>query len=251
MRVPESLPGSITLAKAIVPSSSLMRPSLKDCASLAAEYSAFSDRSPCARASSMSFTILWRKTSLRRLSSPLSWTRPRGVMGIFDWGSAIVSLLLSSRTRKKADDTGLMKGMPDLLRGALPLVLLLVPSSVGATRFEVGPFLQDARADGVTVVWETDRPALGEVVVTTSVGEQRFPSTGPAGTHQVVRVGGLPPGRFAYRVIAGDATSPAAQLATATQSDHFTFLVYGDNRDRDVEHARVVAAMVGEHADLA
>src|SRR5439155_9859733 len=38
---------------------------------------------------------------------------------------------------------------------------------------------------------------------------------------------------------------------TAAEGDAFTFLVYGDNRDRDYEHAQVIAAMAGEHADLA
>jgi hypothetical protein len=44
---------SITSTEGMMDSSSAMRPSMKDWRSRAAWYSAFSDRSPCARASAM------------------------------------------------------------------------------------------------------------------------------------------------------------------------------------------------------
>ena len=50
---------------------------------------------------------------------------------------------------------------------------------------------------------------------------------------------------------AGPARLP--RLATPAElapRDHFTFLVYGDNRDRDEDHRRVVQAMLGGPADL-
>ena len=46
-----------------------------------AEYSAFSEMSPWARAVSMSSTFLGRSTSRRRLSSSRSFFCPAGVMG--------------------------------------------------------------------------------------------------------------------------------------------------------------------------
>src|SRR5258708_925167 len=48
---PDSFETSMTSARASLSSSSAMRPSLSDCSSFAAWYSAFSDRSPCVRAS--------------------------------------------------------------------------------------------------------------------------------------------------------------------------------------------------------
>src|SRR3954468_12980552 len=90
MREPDSLPGSITSARARTPSSSRERPSMNACFSLAAWYSAFSRRSPWARASSMSWTFLGRSISRSRLSSSRSTLMPRGVMGIL---SAILELL--------------------------------------------------------------------------------------------------------------------------------------------------------------
>ena len=51
-----------------------MRPSMKLCFSRAAWYSAFSERSPCARASAIAFVIAWRSTRFRCSSSSLSFS---------------------------------------------------------------------------------------------------------------------------------------------------------------------------------
>jgi hypothetical protein len=56
-RSPESLAMSMISAREIRLSSSRMRPSFIDCASLAAWYSAFSDRSPSARASEIAWMM--------------------------------------------------------------------------------------------------------------------------------------------------------------------------------------------------
>jgi hypothetical protein len=125
----------------------------------------------------------------------------------------------------------------------------LAARTAGAARFEVGPYLQDARPDGVVVMWETDAPVAGTVIVEGPGEARHFES--PAGTHHEVRVTGIEPGRHRYRVVAGDAASAPAELATAATGEEFTFLVYGDNRDLDHEHARVVSLMIAERADLA
>ncbi|MBL9006719.1 MAG: metallophosphoesterase [Myxococcales bacterium] len=91
----------------------------------------------------------------------------------------------------------------------------------------------------------------------------------PAALRHRVRVAGLQPGlRYHYEVVARRATalarpglSPAAlpgaeavmmagELSTAPSHGPFVFLVYGDTRDRDADHASVVHAMVAEHPDL-
>jgi hypothetical protein len=115
-----------------------------------------------------------------------------------------------------------------------------------ALAITVGPYLQDPHPDGAIVVWETDAPVAGELIV--DDGRYRFAS--PSGTHHEVRATGLPPGRHRYTVSAGELTSAPGELTTAATGDRFTFLVYGDNRDRDADHARVVAAMAAEHADF-
>jgi hypothetical protein len=126
--------------------------------------------------------------------------------------------------------------------------VLAAAAPAAATRIEPGPYLQNVRPDGVDVLFETEPPAAAEVIVGAPPDERRFAS--PAAARHEVRVTGLAPGRHPYRVVAGDAASPPASLAPAPAAGDFTFLVYGDNRDRDEDHARVVAAMEREHADL-
>lgn len=78
-----------------------------------------------------------------------------------------------------------------------------------------------------------------------------------------LRISGLQPGsRYRYEVTirraagpgavagAGDGVSLAGELTTAPTSGSFVFLVYGDTRDRDADHASVVQAMVTEHPDF-
>lgn len=78
-----------------------------------------------------------------------------------------------------------------------------------------------------------------------------------------LRISGLHPGsRYRYEVTirraggpagtvaVGDGVSLAGELTTAPTSGSFVFLVYGDTRDRDADHASVVQAMVTEHPDF-
>src|SRR5215471_15865526 len=74
--------GSITSALPTLASSSLMRPSMNPCLSRAAWYSAFSLRSPWARASAMALMMAGRSIDLRRSSSSLSFSKPGRVMGV-------------------------------------------------------------------------------------------------------------------------------------------------------------------------
>src|SRR5579872_138212 len=80
--LPESFETSITSARPIWSSSSRTRPSMKPWRSFAAWYSAFSERSPCARASAIALMISWRSTFLRWFTSSSSDLNPAAVMGI-------------------------------------------------------------------------------------------------------------------------------------------------------------------------
>src|ERR1700760_4750946 len=83
MRPPASTSAGLMIcAAASWPSMCRMRPSMNACLSLAASYSAFSDRSPCARASEMAWMTAWRSTVLSRCSSSFSFSAPRRVRGI-------------------------------------------------------------------------------------------------------------------------------------------------------------------------
>jgi hypothetical protein len=55
---------------------------MKPCRLRAASYSAFSERSPCARASAIAVMTLGRSTVFNRCSSSRSSAAPRVVMGV-------------------------------------------------------------------------------------------------------------------------------------------------------------------------
>src|SRR3989441_1055397 len=74
--------GSITSALPTLASSAAIRPSMKPSFSRAAWYSAFSDRSPCARASAIALEVAGRSTRLSRSSSSLSFSWPARVIGV-------------------------------------------------------------------------------------------------------------------------------------------------------------------------
>jgi hypothetical protein len=71
---------------------SAIRPSMKLCRSFAASYSAFSERSPCARASAIAWMTLGRSTLSRRCNSAFNSSAPLIVIGIWFMD---ISLLLA------------------------------------------------------------------------------------------------------------------------------------------------------------
>ena len=81
MRSPD-VGGSITSAVASLPSRSLIRASIMPCFSRAAWYSAFSERSPWARASPIALLMAGRSVCLSRSSSAFSRSWPVRVMGV-------------------------------------------------------------------------------------------------------------------------------------------------------------------------
>ncbi len=118
--------------------------------------------------------------------------------------------------------------------------------SARAVELSVAPYVQDARPDGFTVVFETDRAARGAV----EAGGRRVET---AGTHHEARLDGLPAGtRLRYRVFVDGMERAANETITAPAAPRpFTFVVYGDTRgNREVEPA-IVALARAESPDLA
>src|SRR5437762_1380984 len=131
----------------------------------------------------------------------------------------------------------------------LAVLTLQAPARIAAAPPSVaGPYLRDPGPDGVTVAWETEPAAEGDLVVAGVAGERRFAS--PAARHHEVRVPALDGRSHAYAIVSGGGVV-ASGVLPAPARDGLTFLVYGDTRDGDVEHAHIVEAMAAEGADLA
>lgn len=143
-----------------------------------------------------------------------------------------------------------------------------VPSELPTEPSEATTTVDTADASGPVATLATPTPD-GEAPVSTEGLRPLVQVQSPAAQRHRVRITGLHPGsRYRYEVIvrragvpirpglpaaalpSAEAASVAGELTTAPTSGSFVFLVYGDTRDRDADHASVVHAMVAEHPDL-
>jgi predicted phosphodiesterase len=142
-----------------------------------------------------------------------------------------------------------------------PAVSVAVASATGV-RFTRGPYLaapfEATSGAGLSVVWRTDLPARGTVIVERAEGKpaapaRRFAAQEPA-TEQVVKLEGLAPGaayRYRVEIAAADddtaAASPARFTTLPSAPTPLRFAVYGDTRyPGHAAHRAVVEALVRE-----
>ncbi len=132
------------------------------------------------------------------------------------------------------------------MRAVVVAGLLLAGGVAGATRLSLGPYVQDVRADGFLVAYETDLPTDGKVVADGQTVITR-------GTHHEARLIGLKPGtRYRYRVLIDGEERAAAELGTAPDAARpFTFVVYGDTRNGNQLETEVAADVLAEAPELA
>jgi hypothetical protein len=108
----------------------------------------------------------------------------------------------------------------------------------------IGPYVQDVRADGFTVVFETP----GDVAAEVRAGAVRVATSG---THHEALLRGLPAGtrtRYVVAVAGRDVGGGEVVLPDATRP--LTFLVYGDTRSGGDIEAAVAAAAARLQPDL-
>ncbi len=113
----------------------------------------------------------------------------------------------------------------------------------------VGPYLQDAQEDSMTIMWETTRPGAGWVEYgTTSKLGNRVASEAPSSLHEVTLTGLPIESNWFYRVIgeSGDERieSPVLTFQTKTRaSTPLGFIVVGDTQNN-----AAVTNMMSKHA---
>lgn len=129
-----------------------------------------------------------------------------------------------------------------------------------------GPYLQNVTDDSVVVMWEAEEPCWGVVEAESGDVTVQTEPDGPTARHEVL-VTGLPVNaaevRYRMRCVTGAKGSlwgkpPAAALTewipfrlAPAPGEPFRYLVYGDSRTYQAEHAAVIARMVSEDAALA
>lgn len=139
-----------------------------------------------------------------------------------------------------------------MLSLAIP-AMLLVCFYVRADEIIAGPYLQDVKPDGITIMWETDTPATSMIEYgETGITEQGCEYEEKTTIHEVLLRGLKEETRYRYRITSGKAQSKEYQFKTAVKQDTpFRFVVWGDSRTNIAKHKEVANAIAQSQPDLA
>jgi 3',5'-cyclic AMP phosphodiesterase CpdA len=135
-----------------------------------------------------------------------------------------------------------------ILAGSLVPVVSVPASPLNDGAILLGPCVQNVHTDGVTIIWETARPAENNAVFFSTDNVMWHQVSAPAGGtwHECV-ISDLAPGTYTYRVASDWIESDACSFQTAVQpGTPFTFIAYGDSRGvwDDWANASAVAGAV-------
>jgi PKD repeat protein len=130
------------------------------------------------------------------------------------------------------------------------LALVVAASAQAAPTISKGPYLQNARADSIVIMWETSESAASRVDygLTTSYGQSATSSTSVR-IHEVRLTGLAADTAHHYRVVStggtGTVYSADSTFRTAIAgAAPFRFVAYGDSRTFASSHAAVVNAII-------
>ncbi|MCK6544840.1 metallophosphoesterase [Myxococcota bacterium] len=136
---------------------------------------------------------------------------------------------------------------------ALPFVLVLsaAPRAAEAQGVFRGPYLNDVTSDAISVLWESPAPTTGTLRYGAPGALVQSAVSGPASTHQEIRITGLsaivPAGGEIQYELDVDGTTYGGRFKTAPSGrTPFSFIVYGDNRSSPEQHQVVVEALLQE-----
>ncbi|GEM_PF-2930126 len=122
----------------------------------------------------------------------------------------------------------------------------------GNPAIRLGPILQDARTDSITVIWET--ATAGDGLVEYGLSSRYGQTTqGAAGVtmHRVRLTGLVPATRYRFRVRSGTSTSEECSFKTAPPFRRpFRFVATGDNRGPNMISDKVARLAARENPDM-
>ena len=120
------------------------------------------------------------------------------------------------------------------------------PPPVG---LRIPPYLQHQRTDGITVMWETDEPCFGAVVVTPPEGEPwTVRESLPRAIHEVTIDELTADTRYGYQVLPCGVEALAGELWFRTAPGRpvpFRFAIWGDSRSQPDITSLVAAGIAG------
>jgi|GEM_PF-2185247 len=127
---------------------------------------------------------------------------------------------------------------------AFSLLLTTLPScnkDESVHTFLKGPYLQNPTLDGMTIMWESEELASGEVRYgeTEKLGKSAAEYANTK-IHQMMLTGLKSQTMYYYQVVTGDKKSEIHSFSTAVEKDApFSFIAYGDNKNGPFNHAKV------------
>jgi len=123
----------------------------------------------------------------------------------------------------------------------------------GQPVFLVPPYLQDVRADGITIMWETAYPNTGKIEfgIGQELAEIITGQYAPTTIHKITLLGLEANTSYNYRVICGNMSIPVQIFHTKKPREaSFKFACYGDNRSYPKVHENLVKLIAKEDVDL-
>ena len=118
--------------------------------------------------------------------------------------------------------------------------------------FTINPYLQDVRADRVTIFWETSAPVASKVLFGKEMLDQEKVEEQSASRVHAIEIQGLQPDtRYQYQVHSGVRESEVFSFQTAPSEDRpFSFLLWGDNQSGVEMSEKVFSRMAEEPSDF-
>ena len=135
---------------------------------------------------------------------------------------------------------------------SLAVFACLAGADIASTEIIKGPYLQNVKTDGITIMWESDQPTLGIVVYgkTAEYGESAE-ETGARRIHEVHLSGLEIETTHHYKVLSGRDASADRTFQTAVRPDSpFRFVYYGDNKNGPHMHRRNALQISAEKPNI-
>lgn len=142
---------------------------------------------------------------------------------------------------KQTDAGRVMAGLNDMLRDISALDNYLAQYPL----FHQGPYLQNAKPGGMTVMWETEVPAKSAVYYGIGGLDNVAIDNELKRIHEVVITGLEPETEYQYMAVSNRMAAPQSTFKTAIKRETpFVFAVWGDNRTDPKSHESVIDAMI-------
>lgn len=118
--------------------------------------------------------------------------------------------------------------------------------------FLKGPYLQNVKTDGITIMWESKQPAIGRVVFGKSKSfDNEVAKIDSTTIHEVILTGLDIETVYHYQVISETVKSKIYTFKTGVRIDSpFSFATYGDNKNGPFNHEKIANLVLSKQPNF-